>query len=91
MATSDKRLVEMIKEFEADHQTWPALKAALFAHGNKPILLPKEMHDRMKAATRTGRQHDDLFTQRAPGGVDVLGRDGEKESQRHPGVAARAR
>jgi hypothetical protein len=58
MATSDKRLVEMIKEFEADHATWPALKAALFARGNKPVFVPKEMRDRMEAAKR---QNPELF------------------------------
>lgn len=60
MAISDKRLVEMIKEFEADplHRNWPALKAALFARGTTPIAVPWEMRDRIESSKQ---QNPELF------------------------------
>jgi hypothetical protein len=51
VAISDKKLVEMIEEFEADpyHRNWCELKAALLARGNAPIVVPRGMRDRMES------------------------------------------
>jgi hypothetical protein len=60
VAISDKRLVEMIKEFEADplRRNWPTLKAALFARRGTAVLVPREMRDRIEASER---QNPELF------------------------------
>jgi hypothetical protein len=60
VAISDKRIVEMMNEFEADpeHRNWPELKAALFARGKTPIAVPREMRDRIQASER---QNPELF------------------------------